>query len=85
MATVDVTIVGDLGKADATAALHAAALRLPEPRAVIEIGRPGDRYPDIGKPAAYLCTPTACSTPITKPENFAAIADAFIRTSLPQP
>ena len=82
MPTVDITIVGDLRAGGVTAALHTAALAYPEPRAVIEISRPGDRYPDLGKPAAYLCTPTACSTPVTKPERFAATADAFLRTSL---
>lgn len=82
MATVDVTIVGDLAT-PGTAALLTAALRYPEPRAVVEVGRPGDRYPDLGKPAAYLCTASACSTPITRPERFAATADAFLRTSLP--
>jgi hypothetical protein len=85
MPTVDVTVVGDLGKGDVTAALHAAALRLAEPRAILEVSRPGDRYPDIGKPAVYLCTEAACSTPITKPEKLGELADAFIRTSLPRP
>jgi uncharacterized protein YyaL (SSP411 family) len=85
MPTVDVTVVGDLGKGDVTAALHAAALRLAEPRAILEVSRPGDRYPDIGKPAVYLCTEAACSTPITRPEKLGELADAFIRTSLPRP
>jgi len=52
-------------------------------RAVVELGRPGERYPDLGKPAVYLCTPTACSAPITEPERFDALADAFVRSSLP--
>ncbi len=82
MATLDITIVGDLA-APGTGALLAAALRYPEPRAVVEVGRPGDRYPDLGKPAVYLCTASACSTPITRPERFATAADAFVRTSLP--
>jgi uncharacterized protein YyaL (SSP411 family) len=82
MPTLDVTVVGKLAAPD-TRALLAAALRYPEPRAVVEVGRPGDRYPAIGKAAVYLCTATACSTPITRPERFAAAADAFLRTSLP--
>lgn len=85
MPTVDITVVGELGGSAGatTAALHAAALRYPEPRAVIELSRPGERYPDIGKPAVYLCTPVACSSPITDPGRFAALADAFVRSSLP--
>jgi uncharacterized protein YyaL (SSP411 family) len=82
MPTLDVTVVGELATPD-TAALLAAALRYPEPRAVVEVGRPGDRYPELGKAAVYLCTATACSTPITRPERFAAAADAFLETSLP--
>lgn len=83
MPTVDITVVGKLGDGAATDALHAAVLRYPEPRAVIEVEAPGGRYPNIGKPAVYLCTATACSTPITKPQKLVALADAFLATSLP--
>ncbi|MBX7078169.1 MAG: DUF255 domain-containing protein [Nannocystaceae bacterium] len=83
MPIVDITVVGDLADGGTTAALHRAALALAEPRAVLELGKPGDRYPDIGKPAIYLCTETACSTPITAPQQFAAAAAAFVRDSLP--
>lgn len=79
---VDVTVVGSLDDAR-TRALHLAALRYPEPRAVLEVGRPGERYPDIGKPAVYLCTESACSTPITDPARLPALADEFLRESLP--
>lgn len=82
MPTVDVTIVGKVDD-PRTGALHLAALRYPEPRAVVELDAPGNRYPDIGKPAVYLCTATACSTPITDPAKLAARADAFLATSLP--
>jgi hypothetical protein len=50
---------------------------------VLELGRPGERYPDIGKPAVYLCTESACSTPITDPARQPALADAFLAESLP--
>ncbi|MFO0634712.1 MAG: DUF255 domain-containing protein [Nannocystaceae bacterium] len=83
MPIVDITVVGDLGDGGATAALHRAALGFAEPRAVLELGKPGERYPDIGKPAVYLCTETACSTPITRAEQFASAAAAFVRDSLP--
>ncbi|MBK6920873.1 MAG: thioredoxin domain-containing protein [Deltaproteobacteria bacterium] len=83
MPIVDITVVGDLGDGGATAALHRAALAIYEPRAVIELQHPGERYPDVGKPAVYLCTQTACSTPITKPARLAATAAAFIADSLP--
>jgi uncharacterized protein YyaL (SSP411 family) len=79
---VDVTVVG---RADdpRVHALHLAALRYPEPRAVIELGKPGERYPDIGKAAVYLCTESACSTPITDPAKLPALADEFLAESLP--
>ncbi len=82
MPTVDITVVGHADDAT-TRALYRAALRYPEPRAVLEQQAPGERYPDIGKPAVYLCTATACSTPITDPTKLAAKADAFLATALP--
>lgn len=74
---VDVTIVGDLAD-PRSRALHRAALRLDEPRAVVSVSAPGARYPDIGAPAAYLCTDTACSTPVRDPEKFPAAALKFL-------
>lgn len=82
MPTVDITVVGDLGDGGTTQALFDAALAFAEPRAILEVSAPGVRYPDIGKPAVYLCTQTACSSPITKPERFAALAEEFVATSL---
>jgi uncharacterized protein len=79
---VDITVVG-LPEDPRTLALHRAALRLYEPRAVIERSRPGERYPDIGKPAVYLCTEDACSTPITDLEPLSLIAEKFLHGSLP--
>lgn len=80
--TVDVTVVG-LPEDPRTTALHLAALGYYEPRAVLERSRPGERYPDIGKPAVYLCTESACSSPITDPKRLHALADEFLRESLP--
>ena len=82
MPIVDITVVGDRGDAT-TRALHRAALRYPEPRGVLELQTPGERYPDIGKPAVYFCTATACSTPITDPAKLAEKANAFLETALP--
>lgn len=84
MPTVDVTVVGAMDEAR-TKALHAAALAHFDPRAVIEVSAPGERYPDIGKPAVYLCTDTACSTPIDDPQAYSAEAAAFIERVLPTP
>lgn len=73
----DVTIVAPPG--DPTGdALWQAALSLWEPRAALERSLPGQRYPDIGKPAAYLCSQTACSRPITDPARFVEQAESFI-------
>jgi hypothetical protein len=74
---VDVTIVGEPGD-PRSRALHRAALRLDEPRAVVSVSPPGARYPDIGAPAAYLCTDTACSTPVRDPAKFPAAALKFL-------
>ncbi len=82
MSTVDVTVVGAPDDAK-TQALHRAALRYPEPRAVVEGSLPGERYPDIGKPAVYLCTETACSSPITDESRLPSLADEFLAESLP--
>ncbi len=82
MPTVDVTIVGAADD-PRTEALHRAALHLPEPRAVVERSLPGERYPDIGKPAVYLCTETACSSPISDPQHLSAKADTFLAQALP--
>lgn len=80
--TVDVTVVGDTNDAR-TRELWGAALRWYEPRAVLEVSAPGERYPDRGAPTVYLCTPNACSSPISDASAFAAAADAFVATSLP--
>ena len=82
MPTVDITVVGAADD-DRTRALHRAALRYPEPRGLVELQAPGDRYPDIGKPAVYFCTATACSTPMTDAQTLPAKADAFLDVALP--
>ena len=76
---VDVTVVGDRGD-PSTVTLHRAALRLDDPRAVLSVSPPGLRYPDIGAPAVYLCTDSACSTPIRDAEKLPAAALKFLAT-----
>lgn len=80
--SVDITVVGPAGD-EKTDALHRAALRYPEPRGRVERSLPGERYPDIGKPAVYLCTANSCSAPIKDPQRFAERADAVLEQSLP--
>ncbi len=80
--SVDITVVGPAGDV-ATDALHRAALRYDEPRGNVERSLPGQRYPDIGSPAVYLCTANSCSAPIKDPEGFAERADAVLAQSLP--
>ncbi|MCA9662761.1 MAG: thioredoxin domain-containing protein [Myxococcales bacterium] len=56
--------------------LHAAALAIDDPRLNVTISPPGARYPDIGRDAAYVCTDSACSSPITDADALASrVAD----------
>ncbi len=80
--SVDITVVGP-AEDPTTDALHHAALAYPEPRGHVERSLPGERYPDIGVPAVYLCTANACSPPIKDPEGFSERADAVLELSLP--
>lgn len=77
---IDITVVGHPDD-PATAALLRAALALDEPRASISLSAPGARYPESAskRPAVYLCTDTACSTPILDPERLPALAGVFLR------
>ncbi len=63
---VDVTVVAD--DPDARRQLIAAARAADEPRATIEASPPGERYPAIGRDAAYICSDSACSPPISDPK-----------------
>jgi hypothetical protein len=73
----DVTVVAQQGD-PAGDALWRAALRVWEPRASIERSTPGQRYPDTGAAAVYLCSDRACSRPITDPTKLAAEAETFL-------
>jgi uncharacterized protein YyaL (SSP411 family) len=74
---VDITVVGRPGD-PATMALHRAALALDEPRAILAISPPGARYPDPKGAAVYLCTDTACSSPIKDPAKLPEAARSFL-------
>ena len=80
---VDVTLVADTGDPEAMP-LWRAIHRFADPRMVIERSAPGERYPGTGRPAVYLCTDTACSTPIVDPEQFTEQAAKFIGDNLNQ-
>ena len=75
-APMHITIVGSLKSADAHA-LHIAALRSITSHELIEIRDPADRfplpttvsYPHLDRAALFLCTATACSSPVFKPED----------------
>jgi len=75
-----VSVVGP--DAEATSALHRAALALPLPQVIVELGRPGDsRYPYPGEPAAYLCNAEACSIPVAEVEGLEDAALRFLGSS----
>jgi uncharacterized protein len=78
-APLHLAVVG--GRADAAAgALHSAALKSITSQEVIEWRDPADRhplpsevvYPQLSRPALFLCTATACSSPIFRAEEVAA-------------
>jgi len=77
MTTVDVTVVGT-PKDPATQALLSAALAHFEPRAVVELSAPGERYPDTGSAAVFVCTTTACSSPTRDPAKVAGQIERFV-------
>lgn len=77
MPTVDVTVVG-AADSSATDDLFADALRLADPRFVIERSVPGERYPDVGAPAIYMCTASACSPPIKDGTELRSRAAGFV-------
>lgn len=73
---IHVTIVGAFRRPDVLA-LHAAALRSISSHELIEIRDPADRsplptsvkYPKLDRAALFLCTASACSSPVFKPEE----------------
>jgi hypothetical protein len=78
-APIHVTIVGASKHPDAMA-LHAAALRSVASHELIEVRDPSDpsplptsvSYPKLERPALFLCTASACSSPVFKAEDVRA-------------
>ncbi len=78
-APLHITVLGPRSDPQA-AALHTAALRSVTSHELIEWRDPDDRnplpttvtYPTLKKPALFLCTAQACSSPIFRPEDVAA-------------
>ena len=74
-APIHVTVVGSISNPQAVA-LHDAALRTMASHELIEIRDPADRsplptkvsYPQLNRPALFLCTATACSSPVFNAE-----------------
>ncbi len=77
-APLHVTVVGAMADPKA-AALHSAALSAMTSHELVEWRDPADAhplpttvsYPKLSKPALFLCTATACSSPIFQPEEVA--------------
>ncbi|MEZ4449268.1 MAG: DUF255 domain-containing protein [Nannocystaceae bacterium] len=74
--SIDVTVVGDPSD-PRVQRLHGAALSVDEVRKGVELSAPGTRYPDLGKPAVYACSESACSSPITDPAQVRERVQAF--------
>ena len=64
---VEFSVVAN-GYSDQAKALFDASRVVPEPRKVLHYELPG-RYPDLGKPALYMCSERACSVPIFSAEK----------------
>ncbi len=76
---VSIAVVGPPGD-PAAAELLEAARRLHLPRGVVLRLAPGERYPDLGRAAAFLCGGGVCSAPVEQPERLQEALDAFTPT-----
>ena len=71
------SVVG--GDDDATRALLASSLKVWAPHRLIDVQAPGKKYPDLGKPALYICGTTFCSPPISDPAAVPAKAARYLK------
>jgi uncharacterized protein YyaL (SSP411 family) len=74
-------VVGDLAdaaSAPGVRALLAAVHRAGAPHRLVDVQRPGEKYPDLKKPALYICGTSFCSAPITDPKKVAAATADFL-------
>lgn len=92
-APLHITIVGHKDNSDAQA-LFQSALSYPSIYKRIDwwdkregnLPNPDVTYPELEKPAAFICTDKRCSLPIYEPAKIAAKIDRIIQsTQLPQP
>jgi len=73
---VEFSIVGD-AKNSATAKLFNTARQYYEPRKILHYEKSG-RYPNLDRPALYICNPTVCSVPIFDINNIVKQAQKFV-------
>ncbi len=76
---VEFSIVGNSNDS-AAIALFDAARKVHEPRKILHFEKPG-RYPELDRPALYICNPTACSVPIFNPQDVMKQAYQFVPVS----
>jgi uncharacterized protein YyaL (SSP411 family) len=63
-----------------TRALYDAAYRVYAPHGLLKREQPDDsRYPYPDRPALCLCSDSACSPPVTAPEELPTALSAFVR------
>jgi len=67
------------GADDATRALLRATNAIYVPHRLVDVQAPGKKYPDLGKPALFICTSTFCSPPLTDPATVAAKAARYLK------
>ena len=61
----------------AAQSLFAAGRAIYEPRKALHYEMPG-RYPDLGRPAMFVCTENACSSPVFDGTGIAQVAARFV-------
>jgi uncharacterized protein YyaL (SSP411 family) len=76
MEPVHVAVVGSAAASDED--LWSAALSIYAPGRLIERLPPGEKFPDIGEPAVYVCTETFCSRPFTDADELLKKAPSLI-------
>jgi uncharacterized protein YyaL (SSP411 family) len=79
---VSIHVVGRFGPDGdpAAQALLQAARRAYVRHGVVVPTRPGARYPDLGRAAAFICGLGTCSAPVEKPEELPRALEAFAPT-----
>jgi uncharacterized protein YyaL (SSP411 family) len=73
---VELSVVTRDREREEARALFAAGRRIYEPRKALHYEMPG-RYPDLGRPAVFVCSRDACSSPVYEPEGIAEAAARF--------